>query len=282
MENNNKETTHLVSIILPVHNGEKHLEQAIQSVLSQTYQKWELIIVDDGSTDQTYSIAQRCSGKDNRIRSIKNNLNLGIQKALNRGILEAKGEYIARIDDDDVWAENTKLEKQINFLLTNPDYVLVGTGTIVVSEEGIELFRYLLPETDKKIRSKILTKNCFVHSSVVFKKDSAQIFGGYDESNNLQHIEDYDLWIKLGTVGKLANLLFYGIQTTLRAGSISSKNKLEQFKKSLNLIRLFKDKYPNYYFALLKTKIKISLYRIIAKLPKSVVYKAKKIYNKNW
>jgi glycosyltransferase involved in cell wall biosynthesis len=273
----------IVSIILPTYNGEKYIKRAIESIIAQSFSRWELLVIDDGSVDNTKDIIVEYSSKDNRIIYLKNEVNLGIQKTLNKGLREAKGEYIARIDDDDEWIDTDKLKKQVEFLNNNPDHVLVGTGVIVIDESGLELFRYLLPEKDKNIKKKILGKNCFVHSSVMFRKDLALSLGGYSEDTAVKHIEDYDLWLKLGTVGKLANLSIYAVKFTLRGGSISSVNKIEQFKKNINLANKYKNKYPNYFGALFRSYIRIVVYGFILKSPiRFSLNKLTKFYKENW
>ena len=273
----------LISIILPTYNGAKYIRRAIESVISQTFSDWELLVIDDGSSDGTENILKEYINKDHRIIYLKNEINLGIQKTLNRGLKEAKEEYIARIDDDDEWVDEDKLKKQVEFLNNNLDYVLVGTGVIVINEDSVELLRYLLPETDEDIRNKILAKNCFVHSSVMFKRDTALTFGGYDESKYIRHIEDYDLWLKLGTVGKFGNLPTHAVKFTLREGSISSKNKLEQFRKNITLAKKYKNKYPNYFGALFRSYLRIVIYGFILKSPiKFTLNKLIKFYKENW
>jgi glycosyltransferase involved in cell wall biosynthesis len=273
----------LVSIILPTYNGGKYIERAIESIIAQSFSSWELLVIDDGSVDNTKDIVDEYSIKDNRIIYLKNEVNLGIQKTLNKGLREAKGEYIARIDDDDEWIDKDKLQKQVEFLSNNQNHVLVGTGVIVIDEKGTELFRYLLPEKDKDIKKKILGKNCFVHSSVMFRKNLALSLGGYDELKDTRHIEDYDLWLKLGTVGNLANLPIYAVKFTLREGSISSTNKTEQFKKNINLAKKYKDKYPNYFGALFRAYARIIVYGFILKSPiKFSLNRLIKFYKENW
>jgi len=236
----------LVSVILPTYNGAKRIQGAIESVLGQSYASWELLVIDDGATDNTDEIVARFTVNDHRIKYSKNDTNLGIQKTLNRGLAEAKGKYIARIDDDDVWIDIDKLKTQIEFLENNQDHVLIGTGFVAVDEKGKEVFKRLNSEDDKSIRDSILSINCFVHSGVVFNRDVALQCGGYSTTLDVKHIEDYELWLKLGTLGKLANLPNYSVRLMLRAESISSKNKATQLKKSIQLIRKFKDNYPNY------------------------------------
>lgn len=274
----------LISIILPTwKNAGEYINRSIDSVIAQSYLNWELLIIDDGLTDNTEDIIKGYAEKDPRIKFLKNESNIGLQKTLNKGINEAKGEYIARIDDDDVWVDKDKLARQVEFLESNTDHVLVGTGVVVVDEEGKEMLRYLVPETDRDIRSRLLGKNCFVHSSIIIRKDTVLSLGGYDESQETKHLEDYDLWLRLGTLGKLANLPFYMVNFTQRSESISSVNKREQFKKSINVIKKYKDKYPNYFGALIRAYIRILVYGFILKLPiKFTLNKLIKFYKENW
>lgn len=269
----------LVSIIMPTYNGSKWLKNAVLSIQSQSYKHWELVLVDDGSIDNTAQIVADLIINEPRIKYFKNEQNLGIQKTLNRGLKEAKGEYIARLDDDDTWIDNEKLEKQVTFLNENKGYVLVGTGVIAVDEEGEEVFRRINPSSDEMIRKVILKKNCFIHSSVVFVKDASMKFGGYSESEDTRHIEDYDLWLKLGTVGKFANLPIYGVRLALRGGSLSAKNRIAQYRKALNIIGRFKNKYPNYFSARLSILAHLNAYRILtSKIFRPVFSRVYKLY----
>lgn len=270
----------VVSIILPTYNGAMFVVDAIKSIIDQTFNEWELIIVDDGSMDETGKIVSSLAGKDDRIKYFKNDKNLGIQKSLNRGLKEAKGEYIARIDDDDVWADKDKLKEQIEFLENNREYILVGTGTIVVDENGNEIVRYSLPEKDDDIRKKILSKNCFTHSSVIFWKDAVLKLGGYSEEKDTLHVEDYDLWLRLGRVGKFTNMPFYGVRFTLRGGAISSTNKIDQFRKDIKLARKYKNDYPNFWrafmFGYLRLYFYVFLKSIISENIKNKIFKLSK------
>ena len=128
MEKYNKNTTmsdKLVSVIIPVYNVEKFAEQAIVSIIKQTYKHLEIIVIDDGSSDNTYKIVADLATQDSRIRLYKNERNLKIVKTLNRALSLAQGEYIARMDGDDISALD-RIEKQVAFLESNPDYDLVG------------------------------------------------------------------------------------------------------------------------------------------------------------
>jgi glycosyltransferase involved in cell wall biosynthesis len=249
----------LVSIILPTHNGAVRIIRAIHGVLAQSYTNWELLVLDDGSTDNTKELIESITKNESRVKYFKNDINLGLQETLNRGLNEAKGEYVARIDDDDEWINIDKLANQIKFLEENNKHLLVGTGFIAVDEKGKEVFRRRNPEEDKRIRCNILRINCFVHSGVLFNKEGALKCGGYSTRPEVKHIEDYDLWLRLGTLGKLANLPDYSVRLELRSESISSKNKINQLKKSIKLIGKYKDCYPNYFASLVSLYIRLLL-----------------------
>lgn len=259
--------TTLVSIILPTYNGARFLRRAIESVIAQTYTAWELLVIDDGSIDDTPAILAELQQTDSRIRYIKNTYNLGIQKTLNKGIKESKGVYIARIDDDDVWAQVDKLEQQVSFLEENPEYVLVGTGVILIDETEKEIMRYFLPETDHAIRTGLLAQNRFVHSSVLFRKDTVIELDGYSESVEVRHVEDYDLWLRLGMKGMLANIPQYAVKFTVREGSISGSNKIDQFYKNIALIKKYKAYYPHHTSAIIRSYIRIFIYGFLVNTP---------------
>lgn len=257
----------LITILLPTYNGSRFITGSVESVLQQTFQDWELLVIDDGSIDDTREIVKEYERKDKRIRLIKNPVNLGIQKTLNKGLLEARGEYIARIDDDDRWVDKKKLEAQIMFFRNYPEYVLVGTGVIVIDEKGRELFRFLNPQTDKEIRNIILSKNCFTHSSVVFKKDIALEYGGYNESEDVRHAEDYDLWLAMGTKGEFYNIAEYSVVFTLRPGNISSQNKIVQFKNDIVIARKWRRHYPHYCKAVMRNYVRLFFYGFFRVIP---------------
>jgi glycosyltransferase involved in cell wall biosynthesis len=256
-----------VSVLLPTYNGNLTIVRAIRSVIGQSFTDWELLVIDDGSTDGTAASVEELSRADGRIRLVRNDRNSGIQRTLNHGLREAKGTYVARIDDDDAWADPAKLARQVAFLDAHPAHVLVGTGTVVVDEADRELYRFLAPATDKDIRSKMLFRNCFTHSSVMFRKETVLKEGGYDENASSRHVEDYDLWLRLGRVGQLANLPFHAVRFTLRPGNLSSKNKLEQFSKDIELVRKYGGDYPGYPAALAWGHLRLYLYRAWKGIP---------------
>ncbi len=271
-----------VSIILPTYNGAKFIVQAIESVQAQVYADWELIIVSDGSVDDTEAVVKQYSAADERIIFIQNEKNLGIQKTLNRGLKHGQGTYVARIDDDDQWSDPEKLARQISFLETHPEYALVGTGGIIVDERNIEFTRYLMPDTDTAIRKKILSKNCFLHASVVFRKDIALQCGGYPESPETKHIEDHDLWLQMGMLGKLENLPVYAVTLMERAGGLSAQNRVVQAQHMLAEAIRFKNKYPNFLKGYLTSRMRLLFFQLYRYVPfrKHIIAFAKRAYKK--
>lgn len=237
-----------VSIILPVYNGAKWIEKSVQSALKQSFRDFELLIINDCSVDKSEEVILELAKKDFRIIYIKNSFNLGLAKTLNAAIAKAKGEYIARLDQDDEWLDEQKLEKQLEFFSKNPDYVLLGTGAVVVDENGLKITRYLMPQSDHEIRNKILRMNCFIHTSVMFRKSSVEKLGGYRPE---KMSEDHDMWLRLGRVGKFANLPEYSVQYLLGLTGINSQNKILRLKQNMLFAREHKDFYPNYLQAVI-------------------------------
>lgn len=237
--------THMtVSIILPTYNSAHTIKKAIESVLAQTYPDWELLVMDDGSTDNTQSVVANCN--DPRITYIKQEYNVGLQKTLNHSLALAKGTYIARIDADDVWNDPAKLQAQVSFLEANTEYVLVGTGVIAIDTHGKEVNRYLFPKTDTSIRSRILSRNCFAHSAVLFRKEVAG--EGYSESPHVLHAEDYELWVRMGLRGNIANIPAYMTTLTIAPETITARNRIIQARRILTTVWKYKSKYPNAVF----------------------------------
>jgi len=197
----------LVSVIIPTCNGAKYIKRALKSVLNQTYRDIEMVIIEDGSRDETPQIISQFAQRDPRIVILTNEANIGFVKSLNKGIKEAKGKYISRIDDDDFWCDPRKLDKQVDFLEARPDYVLIGSGMIKIDDKNREIARYLFLEKDEDIRKSILIDNLFSHGTVLFRKDAFEKVKGYSEEFGF--FADMDLSMKLGEVGKFHNFQEY-------------------------------------------------------------------------
>ncbi|MBU2101579.1 glycosyltransferase [Patescibacteria group bacterium] len=270
-----------VSIILPTYNGHRFINRAIESVFSQTFVDWELVIIDDGSEPAIKLVIDKKYLSDPRVKVLENKENLGIQKSLNKGLRESNGEYIARLDDDDWWNCNNKLFKQIDLLDSKSDVGICGTGAVFVNEEGKELFKYQPNETDKEIRSLILKKNPYIHASVMFRKKLVLDLGGYDESKETLHLEDYDLWLRLGVKAEFASVRHSCTSFFLGSGGISSKFKKEQLIRNTQLIKKYGKQYPRYFKYLAYSYARNFLYSLYNLMPSGIKTKLFAIYKRN-
>lgn len=180
-----------VSVIMSVYNGEKFLEEALESILKQTFPDYEFIIINDGSTDRTPQIL--ASFDDPRLVTVNQN-NRGLTVSLNRGIRLAKGTYIARMDADDI-SEPTRLERQVEVLDRDPDVVLVACWYKVIDQKGNVLAHRRLPTDGKQLARLLVHCNPICHGSVLMRKEAIEAVGLYDE--NLRYAQDYDLWLRL-------------------------------------------------------------------------------------
>ena len=183
-----------VSVIMSVYNGEAFLREAIESILNQTLNNFEFIIIDDGSTDRSISIIE--SFNDCRIIILKQD-NMGLSYALNKGIKYSRAKYIARMDADDISLPE-RLEMQYKFLETNANVGLIGTWIYTININGEILKQKKEPITNSEISKKMLIYNCFNHGSVMFRKSIYELTSGYSiEYPENPPCEDYALWLKM-------------------------------------------------------------------------------------
>lgn len=185
-----------ISVILPVYNCETYVRETIQSVLNQTFEDFELLIIDDCSKDSTVEIVE--SFDDKRIQLFKKEKNTGYTNSLNYAVSIAKGEFIARMDGDDVCVSN-RFEKQVQFLDDNPNIILCGTAIQIIGQNTI--LRH--PSTHDEIKVKLCFGSAFYHPSVMGRITS---FKENPYDNKFEPAEDYDLWTRLAFKGELANL----------------------------------------------------------------------------
>lgn len=217
----------LVTVLMPMYNGEQYLYEAIESILNQTYRHFELLIINDGSTDRSVSIVE--SFDDPRIRLAHNETNLGIVATLNKGIAMARGKYIARMDCDDISFPN-RLERQTTFLERNPDTgICAGNIQIIQGGRGVHLEAAAFDPYEVQFR--LLFYCCLAHPTVMMRKDSMDQYNlGYRPVG----AEDYDLWVqavKKVKIHKLAETVLYyrdhgGQLTKTNADGIQSSNDL--------------------------------------------------------
>lgn len=209
----------LVSVLLPVYNGERHLGDAMDSVLRQTYPRFELIAIDDGSTDATWDMLQHYAARDQRVASLRNGRNIGVARSLNRGLAVAQGEYIARQDADDV-SSLERLRKQVEFMTANPDIGLLGSSAENIGEEG-EHRGYLVAQSNSVLLEWLLSFcNPFVHSSTIYRQSLIREVGMY--STRFPHAEDYELWCRISGRARVANLPEILLQRRIGADRVST------------------------------------------------------------
>ncbi len=217
----------LVSIIMPVYNGEKYLKEAIDSILYQTYTNFEFIIIDDCSTDQSVKIIS--SYTDSRIHFHQNNENLNLIKTLNLGLHVAKGDYIARMDQDDI-SMFDRIEKQVLFLEANKHVGLVGSAFELLHSHDIVGDRFgshkiiAYAPNDEKLRVQLIYNNIVSHPTAMFRKKLI------DEHNlhyelAYTHAEDYRLWTQIAKFAKIANIDAVLLKYRVHAAQISEKFK---------------------------------------------------------
>lgn len=248
----------MISVILASKNGSKWIDRAIASVLAQTEKDIELVIISDGSTDDTAARAENWRRKDGRVRVISLPASIGPGRARDRAIRDARGDLIAIIDDDDVWISKDKLARQKEYLVGHPDCVLAGAAeTELVSENGENIKTYSLPQQDKDIRGMFLIRNCFMTSTVMFKKDAYLKTGGFSD---MYLAEDYDLWLRMGLVGTLANLAGIEVAYTVRASSASKKRQLEMYRAILDIVKRNRKNYPNAFKGILKSYLRVLVF----------------------
>lgn len=243
-----------ISVIICTYNRADFLPKALDSVLTQSLKDWEIIIIDDISTDNTAEIIRPYLSNQN-IKYYKNEKKLGISKSRNKGISLAKGKYIAMLDSDDYWIDKEKLKKQFNFLENNMDYVLIGSNIKIVDEKNNFIKNTDFKIEDMNIREKILKFNQFAQSTTVYVKELAKKIGGYNEK--LSCVEDLDLFLRLGLLGKMKNLKEITTVYTKHSGGISYKRKFAMAWNNYKIVLKNFGKYPNWFLAILVSKLRI-------------------------
>ncbi len=207
-----------VSVILPVHNGMPDLRQAVECILVQTFRDWDLIIIDDASTDSTPEYL--ASLRDPRIRILRNLTNLGIARSLNRGISESSGEYMARQDADD-YSYPSRIEKQVSYLDAHPRVAVLAANFYVV-ENGLPCRPAQRVFADLDIRFGLLFENVIAHTSVILRRSAVLAVGGYPEDCRL---EDYELWLRIAEFAQFACLPEPLVKWTRRPDSYTNSDQ---------------------------------------------------------
>jgi glycosyltransferase involved in cell wall biosynthesis len=236
-ENISKSTNFpLVSVLLPVYNGEKYLSDTIKSILDQTYTNIELIIINDCSTDHSEEII--LSFKDKRINYFKNEINLKLIKTLNKGVLLSKGKYIVRIDSDDI-AVVDRIQKQVQFMECNSEYIVAGSYVQLIKNDVLSTDVINYHQFNDDIKFSLIFNCPFIHPSVIIRTSVFQELK-ITFNENFVHAEDYALWIELASLGKFYNIPEVLTYYRIHDEQISVKNidfQINQMRK-LQLIYL--------------------------------------------
>ena len=210
----------LVSVLLPVYNCAVYIEDALQSVLNQTYTHFECIVIDDCSTDET--VAKIKAFNDTRIRLEVKSKNSGYTNSLNYGLTLAKGKYIARMDGDDISLPQ-RFEKQVKVFEADASIVACGTVFKVLGEDTI----IQAPEHHEAIRNQLLIESCIGHPTVMLRKATLEKHAiRYDTT--YEPAEDYNLWTRLAAVGKLYNLQEVLFEYRIHEGQVSTQRREKQ------------------------------------------------------
>lgn len=237
-----------VSFILPTHNAEKTIDRCIESIVNQSYKDWELICCDDCSIDGTVEKLYKWMEKDKRIKVLRNSENMRAAYTRNKCIDNAKGKYIAQIDDDDYCSVN-RLEKQVEFLDNNLEYGFVGSMAYYFDENGVwGVFNVI--ESPTKIN--FLHNSCFINPTVMLRKSILEEVKGYRVAKETRRTEDYDLFMRLYCKG----IRGYNIQ-----------DKLVYYYRG-------KESFPKckYEYRIDEAKIRYKNFKELELLPKNLLY----------
>jgi glycosyltransferase involved in cell wall biosynthesis len=191
-----------VSVVLPVRNGIRFLPEALESILEQTFGDFELIVMDDGSTDGTMELLDGYRKRDSRIHVYRRE-HRGLVASLNEGRALASGRYVAIMHADDV-AFAERLERQVRHLDANPPLALLGTGHTQIDSEGLRRGKTSYPASPEEVAQRLASKNCIAHPTVMFRRAMLDRVGSYRAP--FFPCEDYDLWLRASEVYPLANL----------------------------------------------------------------------------
>ncbi|MBA7643492.1 Undecaprenyl-phosphate 4-deoxy-4-formamido-L-arabinose transferase [subsurface metagenome] len=211
-----------ISVLTCCYNAENFIEEAIESILHQSYEEFEYVLVNDGSTDNTLSILKRYVSKDKQIVLIEKK-NTGLTDSLNVGFGQAKGEWIARLDADDV-AMPERLSNQLNFVQDNDGVVLLGGGCIEVDKNGTATKKHVYPQEQKALMNRLENgKAFFPHSSAFFNKARVMELGGYNPK--FTRSQDRDLWLRIGETARIACLQIPVVKLRKHFQMISNTNQ---------------------------------------------------------
>lgn len=249
-----------ISVVLPCYNSEKTIEDCLLSINNQNC-NLELILIDDGSLDQTINMIRNFKFADNCIVKIISRENKGFLFSLDEGIRNASGEYIARIDSDDIWFDN-HLNSIMGEFYKDKSLVLAGSQAVKIDDNNEIIGTYNVPCSQRNILKQLHSDSTFIHSSVVFKKNAYLKTQGYLIGNDIisMHIADYNLWFELSKQGSMINLAQGTMYYRVSNHSMSRKlNILINYKARYLVMKKVHNYYQTYYFYSAMQKMKVKL-----------------------
>jgi hypothetical protein len=232
-----------VSVLMSVYNGGAYLAESIESILNQSYSDFEFVIVDDGSSDCSWGILERYAEQDTRIVLLRNQPNLGVVRALNKGLEHVQTGFIARQDADDI-SDPERLKRQLEFLVSHPDYGLVAAIPLIVNMDGVPLGRSHYTATEnEEIQELLLDYMCLCGPTIMMRRKCLEE-AGYYFAEGSDASEDYDICLRLAEVTKLASLDGCLYRYRQQPESASSKNAAPQmFNKAVALEKALTRRY---------------------------------------
>jgi len=260
----------MISVVMSVYNAEKYLEEAIKSILNQTYQDFEFIIVNDCSNDRSSAILNDYNKNYDKIKLLNNTENIGLTKSLNKAIAVSKGDFIARMDADDI-SEPNRFERQVGYLKTHKDIDILGTFSNDINGQG-DVFRKRTTPVNHDDIVKMLPKLCPIsHPTVMFRKDSLASIGFYNE--RFRTSQDLEMWFRAAGVGlRFANIPEFLFKYRMDSDFLYRKTfqfRWNDYKLRLEGFKYIKLPWYKYGFALIPILLGI--------LPSSVYNSLKKI-----
>ncbi|MBT3539013.1 glycosyltransferase family 2 protein [Candidatus Parcubacteria bacterium] len=215
-----------ISILMSAYNAESFIASAIKSVLDQSFKDFECVIVNDGSTDGTDKIIEQFRKSDPRIHVIHNEKNIGLTRSLNMGLSHCLGDYIARLDADDVCA-NDRLEMQYKLMESTKDIALCGSSAWYLDENDKKIGEKNLPTDYVDIKKKLLFNNQFVHSSLFIRKNVLDKEGFYNES--FKASQDYELILRIASKYRVENISKHLVGWRVEENSLSWSSKRQEW-----------------------------------------------------
>lgn len=260
-------TKPFVSVLIPAYNAEKYISEALQSVLDQTYEEFEIVIIDDNSTDTTWEVIQSFADQDSRIKPYQNEENLKVVQTRNKAFRLAsdKAKYYAIMDADDIMLP-TRLQRQITFLETNDDYGIVGGDLVLIDEESKAIKERQYPHTDSEIRQEMGWRNMIPQPATTLRAKVIDELGGY-EVGPYDRAQDYELWCRIGTKYKLGNLR----GAVLKYRMFKGQGKYTHLKETIKSTLRVQGKYRSEYMNPKSLFLHIAHYPLLL-LPKRFVY----------